>query len=95
MKFKGIDAFSVNSNIVWREVDNELVLVNLDNGYYYTLNDSARVIWEVIAKEGNIDAVKNELIRVYDIAVGTVEKDIDTTLDGFVAEKLITVKEKE
>ena len=93
MKLKGTERFSVHNNVVWREVENELVLVNLDNGYYYTLNDSARIIWQGIVKNGDLDSIIIELLTVYDMTQTTVEKDLESILKGFVAENLITVKD--
>ena len=45
-----------NPNIFAAEADRDLVMVSIPNGFYYSLSDVAREIWEAIESPKKISA---------------------------------------
>lgn len=47
--------YTVDKNkVAYKIIDNEIIILNLDNGNYYSLNDSAAVIWKSIASGNSL-----------------------------------------
>ncbi len=40
-------------SVRWRKVDGEAVLINVDTTYYYSLNRTGTIIWELLLKESH------------------------------------------
>lgn len=48
------NSFLVRGNIIYQTLENETLIINLENGRYYSLNAPASVIWEALAKHHTI-----------------------------------------
>ena len=63
-------------------IDDEIVVMNLSNGDFYSLRDSGAAIWDLIDGTRDRAAVLADLARDYD----TAESDLAVELDAFLAE---------
>ena len=72
----------------WNIVDDEVVLLNLDSGHYYSLNESGRRIWELLDGENTIPDIISVICKEFDVAQEDAAKDIDTLINGLLEEKL-------
>ena len=63
-------------------IDDEIVVMNLSNGDFYSLRDSGAAIWDLIDGTRDRAAVLADLARDYD----TAESDLAAELDAFLAE---------
>ena len=73
--------YKMKSGFVAREVGNELILVPLTGNVaqmnaLFTLNDTAKFIWENITEENTEDDLINLMTEEFDIERETAEKDI-------------------
>lgn len=57
----------VNPDVQYTVLDGEAVLLNLANGYYYTLNRVGTAIWELFAERRPLHAVADEICRRFDV----------------------------
>ena len=57
-----IDAIRIKDNIIWKLVENELVIVKTDTDEYMYLNPTGADIFEMISKGMMSDEIKRELI---------------------------------
>lgn len=60
--------FSVPEHVVARKLDDEMVLLNLDSGEYFGLNDTGTRIWELLADGRGRDEVVRRLIEEFEVA---------------------------
>jgi hypothetical protein len=68
--------------IVYEILDEEVVLVNLDNGHYYVLDGTAAVIWQYIVSGLSIEETAGFLLEYY-----TADQEkIVTVLEDFVGD---------
>lgn len=75
--------FRVNSpQVVSETIDGEVVIVNLDKGYYYSLLKTGAYIWSGIERHLDRDSIVVELTRTY---LGNVE-EISTAINDFLDE---------
>lgn len=54
-----------NKTISWRKVEDEGVLLNLDNGAYYSLNETGLKIWELCDGKNNPSQIHSILASEY------------------------------
>jgi hypothetical protein len=84
--------FRVNSpQVVCETIDDEVVIVNLDKGIYYSLLKTGADVWSRIERQVDRHSLIQELAQAYD---GTIE-EITVAVDEFIAnlqqEELIVV----
>lgn len=77
--------FNIKSKFVTREVGNELILVPLTGNVaqmseLFTLNETAKFIWENITHETTAKDIENLMTNTFDIDAETARKDIENFL---------------
>lgn len=83
--------FKVAKNIVRRKLENEVVILNLKNGLYYVLNDTAGSIWDGLFVDNRSAAqVVGSIAGEYRTAdKNVIQKDMNEQLDYWLKENLI------
>jgi hypothetical protein len=82
--------YAHSEDIVARVIEGEIIIVPLISGIgdtddeLYTLNDSAREIWDLLDGQRDIVAIAAELSGVYDAPLDEIKEDIS----GLVKELL-------
>jgi Coenzyme PQQ synthesis protein D (PqqD) len=66
----------VSDATVFRELDGEAVLLNLDTGTYFGLNDVATRMWRLMEQLGRLDAVRDAIVGEFDVATVIAERDL-------------------
>ncbi|MDZ7957765.1 MAG: PqqD family protein [Aulosira sp. DedQUE10] len=82
--------FRVNSpQVVCEMIDGEVVIVNLERGYYYSLLKTGAEVWSRI--EGRIDShsLIQEMTQAYDGSAEEIATAIDEFLENLQHEELI------
>ena len=67
-----------SDDVLYRELDEEAVLLHLGRGIYFGLDQVGRRVWELIVANGHVGAVVEALIAEFDVERERAEKD---TLD--------------
>jgi hypothetical protein len=70
---EGIDATDLNG---------EKVMMNLDKGQYFALNQVGSRIWDIIDKPASVKEITDTLIKEYDIDEETCKSSVITFLEG-------------
>jgi len=60
--------FSIPEHVLARKLDDEMVLLNLDSGEYFGLNDTGTRVWELLADGCGSDEVVDRLIEEFEVA---------------------------
>ncbi|MDH5649515.1 MAG: PqqD family protein [Gammaproteobacteria bacterium] len=68
------------SGVRAREVDNELVILDRDNGNINKLNQSACFIWSLLDGTKTVGQVEQALIKEYDIDLETAATDVESVV---------------
>lgn len=74
------NVFQKQENLIWRNVDNEVLLLDTVSGHYFSLNDSASKIWNFLAEGNSLEQAAQRLSETYDISVEAARADIDELL---------------
>ena len=71
-------------------IDNEVVVMSLDSGDFFSITGTSREIWQLIDGTRSRDAIIAELATVYEDNPGSIDVDVDYFLNqlrdtGFIA----------
>ncbi len=73
----------------FRVVNGEAVILNLDNGYYYSLNKVGTRIWEAIDKQRSLNEILNSLNEKYPLPERQLKNDLLELVKDLEKEKMI------
>lgn len=91
MKIKTSDTVEIAKNVVSKNVEQDIVVLNLEDGTYFKLNETGAFTWQMLAKGAPIDKVIEEIIKVYKVSHETAENDIVTLINELQKEGLLKV----
>ena len=77
--------------ITYRIIDGEAVILNTDNGYYYSLNEVGTQIWDDINKGKSVGEIISFLKREYRVPEKQLKNDILDLMEDLKKEKIIDV----
>ena len=78
------------ANVVRETFDQEVVIVNLETGNYYSLEGIAGVLWTLLEDGATEAQLSRELLARYQTDEATVTRDLQNFLTGLVDEKLVS-----
>lgn len=80
--------YRVNSSVVGEFLEGEVVLINMDNGNYYSMEGVAAVIWELVQEQATVSEIVSRLTEL----CGTgddIEGDVMDLMETLTGEALI------
>ena len=84
------DRLKINApQVVHETIDGETILLNLDIGTYYSLNDMGAFLWALIEKNHTKREMIEKVNAHFDCAEGKIDGPIDHFLDEIIQEGLV------
>ena len=80
-----------NKDIDASDLDGEKVMMNLDKGQYFMMNEVASRIWDIIENEVAVSSVVDTLLEEYDVEKNDCEETVLDFLTKMKKAELITV----
>lgn len=77
-----------SDDAVFREMDGESVLLNLETGIYFGLDEVGTRVWRLAADNGSLRAVRDRLVEEYDADPAAIERDLLALADALVSKGL-------
>jgi hypothetical protein len=78
-----------NDEVRWQMVDEEGILVNLETGFYFSLNPVALFIWDLCDGEHSTAQILAEIVKTFDVAEDRAQQDLESFLDALRGESLL------
>ena len=75
--------------IIAQKAANEVLLLNMEDGNYYSLNEIGGRVWELCDGDRTVPQVVAALAAEYEAPYSTLENDVIELLEGFRKGKLI------
>lgn len=75
--------------VTFRIIDNEAVILNLDNGYYYSLNEAGTRIWVYLNKQKALSEILTLLKEEYLATKEQLKNDLMEVIKDLEKEELI------
>lgn len=92
------ESVSLNTVVVAREdllssnlSDEELVMMDIDRGYYYGLENVAKAIWELLVQPRSIQFICENIVEEFDAEPDMVREDTLRFVGEMLDEKLIVI----
>ena len=79
---------TTSPNVVWSEVDDEVILLDTSSGDFYSLNETATEVWKGLESNDSVDAIAAHLSAKYGIDVARAAADVSALAEEFRAMKL-------
>jgi hypothetical protein len=71
----------VNESVVSADLDNETVLLNIETGLYFGLNELGSTIWSMLEAGEQQDAILERLMEIYDVERDCLQRDMQDFFD--------------
>ena len=84
MTFKNKDKFKINSSCISTSIDEKSVILNIENGKYYDLNQTASNIWNCLKKNYIFKNIVSKLIDSYEIDENLARKSLQEFLESCI-----------
>ena len=81
--------------VILESFEDEIVIINLESGNYYSFEKLGAVIWELIEKGQSLSNILSYIINNYSKNQGDVKNDIQKFIAELEKEGLILPEEKE
>lgn len=86
------ERLQVNSpSVVWEDFNDEVVIVNLESGQYFSARDAGAAIWRRAANGYSTAELLQEVLNIYDVEQSIAAAAIDTLITEARNQNLITV----
>jgi hypothetical protein len=83
-------AFTINApRVVYQTIDNETIIIDFDNGAYYSAEAAGAEIWEGIAKHLPVDQIVRTVAQHYAGAEQEIQSGVGQFIDALQRESLI------
>ena len=86
--------FAPNPDVSWTTLDGETVLLNLENGFYYTLNYVGSAVWEHLCSSQPLHDILITLYERFDADEHVIREDLGALIDQLCRENLIVEEKK-
>ncbi len=95
MKFKISDMVKIPKNVVSKNVAQDIVVLNLDDGTYFKLNETGAFVWQILLQGAPVSQVIEEMAKTYEVSSITAERDIMALITNLERERLLNLNRKE
>jgi len=82
-------AYALSGEFVWKEVGEQVVVLNLDSGNYHSLNLTASLIWRCLMAQRSVEDTVEALCAAFRVDPGTARLDAEEMIREFVAKGII------
>ena len=80
-------------NTHWTVLDGEAILLNVENGVYYTLNRVGTAMWELLTEERPFAGVLAVICERFDVTEEVARKDLTALITRLQHEGLLVTRE--
>lgn len=84
-----MERFIQNKSIVQSQIGEEVVMLDMESGFYFGLNSVASVIWGLLADEIGFESLIDQLMTKFDVERAVCEADTQELLDQMLDKNII------
>lgn len=86
----GVSCYRINSpQVISETIENEVIIINLESGFYYNLNQTAADIWRLIETTANTDEIIASLSRQYEASPLEIKNAVISLIEQLQEEDII------
>lgn len=76
-------------DVIFKQVGEELVLLDFDGAVYYGLDEVGARIWQLLGETDSVDAIVERLMGEYDVTRETLRADVERLLEELASRGLV------
>jgi hypothetical protein len=84
-----MERFIQNKAIVQSKIGEEVVMLDMDSGFYFGLNSVASVIWGMLTNEISFETLVDQLMAQFEVERSLCEADTKELLDEMLEKNII------
>lgn len=94
LEISGSSLVSPAQNQIASKLSSEAIILNLNSGTYYGLNEVGAHIWDLVAQRPHsFDQLRSHLLEEYDVSPEVCDKDLTAILSELKNAELIEVSD--
>lgn len=70
-----------NNKLCISEKNNEIVIMNMEKGEFWGLQDVSFDIWKIMDEYKNIDEIVDKIVQIYEVGRQEAEKDLSNIIE--------------
>jgi hypothetical protein len=78
-----------SEKVIFEQIDDEIVIVNLENGHFYNLSSSGVVLWQMVQAGCTFKKMMGQLDALFNTDKSVMENDLELFLRSLIKEKLV------
>jgi len=83
------ERYRIREDISWRQIDDEIIILNLETGDYFSLNETGADILKAIAEAKSLGSLLTEQQQEFDEPAEKLEANINNLLKDLLDNKII------
>jgi hypothetical protein len=83
---------TVPADVLFRDLDGESVILNLETESYFGLDEVGTRMWLLLTASDSVRAALDALLEEYDADAGTMRKDLEELIGKLADQGLLEVK---
>lgn len=85
-------AIRIHEDVVFRELDGEAVILQLQSGVYFGLDPVGTRLWQMLEVHGNLRRTAEEAMKEFDTTQEVIERDLLSLAAELEARQLVTIE---
>lgn len=78
-----------HDKVVHETIEDEVIIINLDTGTYYSLLDTGTAVWRGLEQGASRQSIVTALANHYGVARGTVTEAVDSLIEELISEEIV------
>ena len=83
----------ISENVVWRDLEGEIVILNLTSGVYFSVDGVGTRIWILMSQQVAPEEMICTLVREFDVEEPQLRRDLESLVRDLISQGLIEVSE--
>lgn len=84
---------TVPQGVMFRDLDGEAVVLELESGRYFGLNETGTRMWLLLQEHGAVEPALHAMLAEYDVTEERLRKEMLSFVDTLSSQRLLEVHE--
>jgi len=84
-----VKKYARNPAIISKTIDDEQILLNVETGDYFGLNEIGSDLWELIDGSNDLNGIIHRLLEIYEVEESVLAPDVTEFLNTLIDKNII------
>jgi hypothetical protein len=84
---------TIPENVLFQDLSGEMVLLDLESGKYYGLNEVGTRLFTLLSERRNVNEAYEALLEEYDVAPEQLQQDVLGLVEKLAEQKLVIIED--